>query len=133
MLCTTANPPGNDDVHITKAKYYLDHDTAALWASVQIPAHTTWLQFKPLIYALYPGADDNNRYTLTDLEHLAHEHAMQGIFTRGELGEYHRKWITISSWLAAHAIGDARTLNRTFMSGLSPALHEKVEQRLLIT
>jgi hypothetical protein len=115
LLYGVANVLAGDDVKIRKTKYYLDHDTAALWESIPVPGGMTWAQFKAAIFALYPGSDDNNRYTLTDLERLAHEHATQGIFTRGELGEYYRKWVTISAWLTARRLGDQRGLNRIFI------------------
>ena len=72
------------------ARHYVDIDTSDLWGSIaQYGNQHSFEDFVRAITALYPGADDERRWTLTDLDALIGEQIRLGIRNITELGTYY--------------------------------------------
>jgi len=123
-----------DAAKIQKTTYYLDPHTADLWECVQpIGGAMTWAEFKDAIRALYPGSDRSRLYSVRDLDNTVHQYAMNGVYTRAELGEYCREFKRISNYLRSQNRIDDGACNRLFIQGFGDATRRRIESRLLFT
>jgi hypothetical protein len=141
MYTTLALTP-TDAEKISQSIYYLDPDNAMLWENlVQLPAAAaaanlpaqTWADFKTAIMTLYPGSNSDRLYTTRDLERLAYDYALKGVYTRADLGEYYRDFTRISEYLRTNQRIDDATVDRLFIQGFGEATRRRIEQRLAIT
>jgi hypothetical protein len=73
------------------ARRFVDVDTADLWESIPefVDQAKTYEQYKAAIYCLYPGSEDERKWSVADLENLTTERAQIGIHSLGDLGDYH--------------------------------------------
>src|SRR5215510_3348450 len=96
---------------------YLDHHEYETWKSRPSALGRDWSAFKREITSLYPGADEDHRYTLVDLELLADKQARHPMRARYQFGEYYQQFVTISDWLGARSEISLRERNTIFFSG----------------
>lgn len=112
---------------------YLDIDTSDFWQS--IPEYATSVSFaewKKAIFKLYPGADDNRRWSMTDMDKLVGERTRLGIETIEELASYYRSFHTITTHLIAQGRISGSEQSRAFVRGFQPALWSRIKRRLEI-
>ncbi|KAJ3564556.1 hypothetical protein NP233_g8219 [Leucocoprinus birnbaumii] len=109
---------------------YLDYHEYETWKSRPSAQGLDWEAFKRDITSLYPGADEDRRYTLVDLELLADKQARQPMRSRYQFGEYYRQFVTVSDWLLAHNEISLRERNNIFLSGFDTEFREKLTSRL---
>jgi hypothetical protein len=90
----------NDIERKKHACRYLDIDTSNFWQSINKYAiATTYESWKTAIYKLYPGSEDNRRWTMNNMDKLVGERIRLGIQTIEELASYYRSFHTITSHL----------------------------------
>jgi hypothetical protein len=66
---------------------------------------------------MYPGAEDDTRYNVTDLELFVERHASSPMRDRFQFGEYYRNFLTRASWLLNRNLISHRERNKLFMNG----------------
>jgi len=111
---------------------YVDIDTEELWESrLEYSDRTkSFTDFTHAIYRLYPGSDGQRQWLVADMEKLVAERSRIGIRTLGDLGDYYRKFIAITTFLhGKNRLSDCDQ-SQAFMQGLSCNLCNRVLQRL---
>jgi hypothetical protein len=111
---------------------YVDIDTEELWESrLEYSDHTkSFADFVQAIYRLYPGAEGQRQWLVADMEKLVEERSQVDIRTLGDLGDYYRRFIAITTFLCGKNRLSDRDQSRAFMRGLSRELCDRVLQRL---
>jgi len=113
------------------ARHYVDVDTAELWAA--IPEHLqphTWLEFKNAVIALYPGASEDRKWTLADLDRIIGEQLRLGIHSASELAQYYRTFYMVTTYLRTRHRLSEREQASAFIRGFQEDLWKKVSRRL---
>jgi hypothetical protein len=80
---------------------YADIDTSELWETLDeySNAAKSFDEFRIAVHALYPGSDEERRWSVADMDQLVAERSHIGIRSLGELGEYHRSFLAITTFL----------------------------------
>lgn len=83
--------------------HYTDIDTSELIESQDEfgDAAKTYADLKSALLKLYPGAEEERKYTNKDLESLILLWQRRGIHSASELGSYHRDFLTITRFLVS--------------------------------
>ena len=85
------------------ALWFIDGDTMELWEI--LPQFTnvamSYQRFVDAVYKLYPGSDAKRCWSIGDMEKLVGEASRVGIPSLADLGKYHRKFITMTTFLIA--------------------------------
>ena len=81
--------------------HYTDIDTSELIESqIEYSDPTkTYADLKAALLKLYPGAEEERKYTNKDLEALISIWSQRGIHSASDLGSYHRDFLTITRFL----------------------------------
>jgi hypothetical protein len=90
----------NSDQMKRHACHYLDIDSAELWESV--PEFTTGISFNTfwtVIHKLYPGLENDRKWSILDMNKLVGEQLRVGIFDVSDLGMYCRSFYNITQFL----------------------------------
>ena len=70
---------------------YMEVDTADMWKS--LPEYSdpnlTYEDWKKKVVSLYPGANEEKRWTVADVDKLIGERARMGIYMIGDFGAYY--------------------------------------------
>ena len=113
---------------------YVEVDTADMWKS--LPEYSdpgsSYEDWKKKVVSLYPGANEENRWTLADMDKLIREHARMGIYTIGDFWAYYCAYYTISAFLVQKNRMSQAEQSRLFIKGLSTDLWHKIFTRLSI-
>ena len=80
---------------------YVDVDTIELWETLTeyMDLTKTYDEFKTVVYALYPGSDEERKWSVTDMDKLASERMRIGIISLGDLGKYYQQFLAITKFL----------------------------------
>ncbi len=79
---------------------YVDFDTSELWASLADYATVArYEDFREAIYELYPGSEEERRWSVADMDELTGERLRLGIQNLADLGDYHRQFLAITTFL----------------------------------
>ena len=81
--------------------HYVEVNTADIWKSIPeyFNPNSSYEDWKKKVVSLYPGANEEKRWTITDVDKLIGEHARMGIYMLGDLGAYYCTFYTISMFL----------------------------------
>jgi len=114
------------------SRRYLDVDTADLWESLPefSDPSKSFDEFKSAIVALYPGAEDERKWSVADLNDLVLERSRIGIMTLGDFGDYYRRFLAVTAYLRSKNRLSQEDQCRKFLDGLHPELRGRVLQRL---
>ena len=68
---------------------YVDVDTADLWESIAefTNANSSYDEFTKAVHALYPGSEEERKWSVTDMDKLVGERSRLGIISLADLGE----------------------------------------------
>jgi hypothetical protein len=93
----------NIDDHAEKKMYacrYLDIDSAELWETLPeyADAHT-YGEFVTAVYLLYPGSEEDSKWSITDMDKLIGEQLRLGILNATDLGVYYHSFYAITQFL----------------------------------
>jgi hypothetical protein len=81
----------NDDTEKKQhACHYVDVDTSKLWETLEeyVEVLKSYANFKTAVHALYPGSDEERKWSVADMDQLVSEQSCIGIISLGDLGEY---------------------------------------------
>ncbi|MDT7543780.1 MAG: hypothetical protein QOE33_3695 [Acidobacteriota bacterium] len=126
-----ADDAGLDDAgKIKHSLRYARREEYELWSTLVPAVGDSFDDFKAAVKKLYPGADDDRRYSVADLERLTKKQAEYGIENRAELGQYYRDFIRIVTFLKAKNRISDNEVNRAYERGFDDNLRERVRTRL---
>ena len=83
---------------------------------------TTYNDFKKAVFMLYPGSEDECKWSDADLAHLVEESTCIGIHSLGDLGDYYQQFLTISTYLRTKGRLSENEQNHRFTAGFQPEL-----------
>ncbi|CDO72058.1 hypothetical protein BN946_scf184962.g1, partial [Trametes cinnabarina] len=86
--------------------------------------------FRQAIIALYPGASDERKYSVADVENLVAKHAKSSIANISELSAYYREFFAMTSYLIRQGRLSPAEQSRLFVRGIAPPLWEQVSRHL---
>jgi hypothetical protein len=114
------------------ATRYVDVDTSELWETLpEFSDNTkTFAEFVAAVSALYPGADEERKWSVADMDKLVGERTRLGIISLGDLGEYYRQFLAITTFLRSKSRLSAAEQSRAFVRGFTPEFWRIVSQRL---
>ena len=121
----------DDEEKKAHACRYLDVDSAELWESLpEFAAGETYLDFTKAIYDLYPGSEDERKWTVAAMDKLVSDRLQLGIRSLDDLGQYYRAFRTITQFLRdKNRISEAEQ-SRAFVRGFQPDLWDRIVRRL---
>ena len=111
---------------------YVDVDTSELWETLEeyTDAAKTYDEFKEAVYALYPGSEEERKWSVADMDQLVGERSRIGILLLSDLGEYHRQFLAITTFLIGKGRLSTAEQSRAFVRGFPPDLWQTISQRL---
>jgi hypothetical protein len=102
---------------IAQTLRYLDGNDYDAWRSCRTASGNDWDDFKREIINMYPGAEDDSLYSVTDLELFVERHASSPMRDRFQFGSYYRDFLTRTGWLLNRGLISHRERNKLFMNG----------------
>jgi hypothetical protein len=121
-----------DAVKKEQACRYLDFESAELWQTIASYATGSYDDWKTELYRLYPGAEADKKYTVTDMDQLVGGRYRTGIYTLEDLASYYRSFLTITSFLINGQHLTVKEQNQAFIRGFQATLLERIQRRLEI-
>ena len=111
---------------------FVDVDTSELWESLAEFADITktYDEFCKAIHALYPGSEEERKWSVADMDKLVGERSRLGILSLGDLGEYHRQFLAITTFLIGKTRLSTTEQSRAFARGFQAELWARISQRL---
>ena len=110
---------------------YVDIDTSNLWSS--LPEHEDAVSFEAFVKAvitLYPGAEDERKWSIADMDKLVGERLRIGINSSIDLGDYYRTFYTITQYLLKKDRISEAEQSRAFKRGFQRELWALIARRL---
>src|ERR1700721_1377461 len=109
------------------ARRYVDINTSDLWESLsEYQSPYSWDQFVAAVYKLYPGSEDDRRWSIADMEKLIGEQLRSGIPDVYSLGAYHRAFLAITQFLCSKHRLSRSEQSRAFIRGFQPSLWSRI-------
>jgi hypothetical protein len=120
---------GEKKQHATR---YVDVDTSELWESLQefTDAALPYADFVKTVHSLYPGSEEERKWSVADMDKLVGERSRLGILSLADLGEYYRQFLAITSFLISKQRLSEDEQSRAFVRGFQSDLWVRVSQRL---
>ncbi|CDO72022.1 hypothetical protein BN946_scf184943.g57 [Trametes cinnabarina] len=111
---------------------YLPIDVAELCQSLPdyYADDKSYEDFRQAIIALYPGASDEQKYSIADVENLIVRRAKSPIANISELSAYDREFFVMTSYLIHQGRLSAVEQSCLFVRGIAPPLWEQISCRL---
>ncbi|KAG5649061.1 hypothetical protein H0H81_006630, partial [Sphagnurus paluster] len=111
---------------------YLEVETSELWEELTEYTAGTHAEWRTAIFKLYPGASDDRKYTIADLDKLVSERARTGLSSVEDLGKYYCAFLPITRFLETKGRLSAREKHQKFIAGFPETVWHKVVRRLEI-
>jgi len=80
--------------------------------------------------ALYPGADEDRKYTVVDLEILVDKQGREPMQSCYQFGEYYQHFVTISDWFLSQQEISIQDRNKLFIRGFDHSFRDRLTLRL---
>ncbi|KAF8237967.1 hypothetical protein L208DRAFT_1244671, partial [Tricholoma matsutake] len=111
--------------------HYLDIDSSKLWESLpEYQPGTSFNEFRTAVHKLYPGSEDDRKWSISDMDKLVGEQLSVVIFDANNLGMYYRAFYNINHFLRAkNGILEAEQ-SRAYVRGFQPGLWTRIARRL---
>ena len=121
----------DDELKKKNACRYVDIDTSELWESLpEYAAGISFEDFRKAVHKLYPGSEDDRKWSISDMDKLVGEQLCVGIFDASDLGVYFRSFYNITKFLLSkNRISEAEQ-SRAFVRGFQPGLWVRIARRL---
>ena len=118
-------------IHVRR---YVEDDVQDLWMSLKAysEASQTYEDFKKAVYKFYPGSEETKKRTIADLMHVVNERKSIGLISLGDLADYFRQFIVISTFLHEKDRISKGGETRRFMEDFPAHMAERVKQRLQV-
>jgi hypothetical protein len=121
----------NADIKKKHACRYVDIDTSELWES--LPEYVSGISFddfRAAVHKLYPGSEDDRKWSISDMDKLVGEQLRVGILDASDLGIYYCSFYNITQYLhAKNRISEAEQ-SRAFVRGFQSSLWIRIARRL---
>ena len=116
------------------AAHYFDFETSELVASQPefIDASKSFEDLKVALRRLYPGAEDDRKYSLSDLAALIQQWQQRGISNLADLGSYYRDFLTITRFLISKNRLSQLQQNFEFIRAFSEVIWTPIAARLQV-
>ena len=112
---------------------YMPIDVADLCETLSTFApEESYENFRTEIKSLYPGAEDERKYTIADAKALVALRSAKPIRNITELSSYYRDFFTMTSYLIKQKRLSESEQSRLFVEGIIPPLWDQVQLRLQI-
>ncbi|CAA7271002.1 unnamed protein product [Cyclocybe aegerita] len=123
--------------HAARKKHairYVDIDVADLWECITefSSADATYDEFKTAVIKLYPEADENFKFTLSDMDHVVDSRLRLGIHSLNDLADYHREFRAVTSFLVTKDRLATMEQEHAFARGFQPNFWSLVARHLQI-
>jgi hypothetical protein len=82
------------------------------------------------VHTLYPGSDEERKWSIADMDKLIGERSRIDIISLSNLGEYYRQFLTITTYLRSKNCLSEAEQSHAFVQGLPPTLWSVISQRL---
>ncbi|ETW80156.1 hypothetical protein HETIRDRAFT_428415 [Heterobasidion irregulare TC 32-1] len=105
------------------SRYFANLDFHFVWS-------VTFKEFCEEVYRLYPGLEEEHKWSVSDMDKLVSETSRVGILSLSELGNYHRQFLAITVFLLSKAQILVAEQGRAFAKGFQPELWARISQRL---
>jgi hypothetical protein len=101
------------------AVWYVNVNTSKLWEALPKYSNNTktYSNFTKVIYALYPGSEKKHKWSVADMDKLVGEQQWLGVLSLGDLGEYYRQFLSITSFLISKHWLSTVEQSRAFVHG----------------
>ena len=109
---------------------YLDFREYETWRSCSSVRGSNWDVFRAEITELYPGADENRKYMVVDLEILVDKQGCEPMQLCYQFGEYYQCFVTISDWLLSQQEISIQDQNKLFIRGFDHPFQDWLTSRL---
>ena len=78
---------------------FIDVDTSKLWETLTEfnDVTKTYVNFHQAVYALYPGLEEEHKWSVANMDKLVGEQSCLGVLLLGDLGEYHHHFLVITT------------------------------------
>ncbi|GBE82593.1 hypothetical protein SCP_0409770 [Sparassis crispa] len=120
----------DDDAKIRAACKYISLDEADLCMGVT--QQETYEQFKTAVIALYPGAEDDRRFTQSNLTQIVRAAQTRGVSSRMEEGQYYQDFTCITLFLLSRGRLSAYERDRLYLEGFEASPLHAIKNRLAI-
>src|SRR6266852_4937599 len=90
----------------------------------------TYAEFKQAILELYPGSENECKWSDVDLMNLVEESTCTGMHSLGDLGDYYRQFLTLTAFLHAKGQLSKNEQNCRFTAGFQLELWNCISMQL---
>ncbi|CAA7265365.1 unnamed protein product [Cyclocybe aegerita] len=123
--------------HAARKKHatrYVDIDVADLWECITefSSADATYNEFKTAVIKLYPEANEDFKFSLSDMDHVVDSRLRLGIHSLNDLADYHREFAAVTIFLVTKGRLATMEQERAFARGFQPNFWLLVARRLQI-
>jgi len=119
-----------DEAKIRQSLRYARREEFELWTTLREATGVNFTAFRAAVTKLYPGADDQRRYSEADLRRLVTTQQAYGIMSRDELGSYYREFRRIATFLIDRARISELERNKLYVQGFDGQLQDRILGRL---
>ncbi|PPQ82280.1 hypothetical protein CVT26_013954 [Gymnopilus dilepis] len=109
---------------------YLSPEEQQLWKALPSSKGSDWEAFKKELFDCYPGASEERRYTISNLEALVEKQAEFKISNSEQFGIYYRSFFVMSTYLKDQGKINDREMSRLFLQGLHSSFRKQVRDQL---
>jgi hypothetical protein len=88
----------------------------------------TYTDFRQVIYMLYPGSEEECKWSVADMDKLVGERSRLGVLSLGDLREYHCQFLAITTFLIGKTRLSTVEQSRAFARGLQAELWMCISQ-----
>jgi hypothetical protein len=116
----------NDQAKIRQSLRYARREEYELWGTLTEATGVDFAAFRTAVTRLYPGADNQRRYSKADLHRLVTTQQGYGILTRDELRSYYREFRRIASFLIDRTRISPLERNKLYIQGFDDQLRDRI-------
>jgi len=89
----------DEGIKKAQACQYVNIDESKLWQALPEYTNNSYDKWKKAVLTLYPGAMEDRKWSMADLDQLLGSTSCMGIMNSDEYAEYYRKFFTITQFL----------------------------------
>jgi len=89
----------DEGIKKAQACWYVDINESKLWQALPNYTLKTYKDWKKAVLALYPGATEDHKWSMANLDQLLGSTLHMGIMNSEEYAEYYHKFFTITQFL----------------------------------
>jgi len=109
----------DEGIKKAQACRYVDIDESELWQVLPEYTNNSYDKWKNAVLTLYPGAMEDCKWSMADLDQLLGSTSHMGIMNLDEYAEYYRKFFTITQFLIGKLRLSESEQRRLFLARLS--------------